>query len=242
MFNHIKILSFLFFLSISLIASAQQTVISKNTLPKRIQAAYEVTKNGQPFAKVHELFVATENVYKIESITKGVGVYALFGERQLTSVGDVTAQGLKPTRFELHQGSNAKRSLSADFDWAKQNLIMTVKGQPKEAPLAQGTQDLASYAYQFMFLPAPLKDAITVSLTTGKKLNQYQYRINVEPEMIDSAGASYKTLHLAPSEQNNTETKELWLAVEYYYVPVRILMVDDHGQKLEQTLIELYVE
>ena len=242
MFNHIKILSFLFFLSISLIASAQQTVISKNTLPKRIQATYEVTKNGQPFAKVHELFVATENVYKIESITKGVGVYALFGERQLTSVGDVTAQGLKPTRFELHQGSNAKRSLSADFDWAKQNLIMTVKGQPKEAPLAQGTQDLASYAYQFMFLPAPLKDAITVSLTTGKKLNQYQYRINVEPEMIDSAGASYKTLHLAPSEQNNTETKELWLAVEYYYVPVRILMVDDHGQKLEQTLIELYVE
>lgn len=239
MFNHIKSLGLaFFFLSVSSIAFAQQAVV----LPKRIQASYEVTKNGQPFAKVHELFVVTENTYKIESITKGIGVYALFGERQLTSVGEVTAQGLKPTRFELHQGDNAKKSLLADFDWAKQSLRMTVKGKLKEAALTQGTQDLASYAYQFMFLPALLKDAITVSLTTGKKLNQYQYKINAEPEAIESAGTQYKTLHLVPPEQNKAETKELWLAVEHHYVPVRILMIDDNGQKLEQTLIELHVE
>lgn len=242
MFNHIKILSLAFLLSVSSIAFAQQTVIPKNTLPKRIQATYEVTKNGQPFAKVHEQFVVTDNAYKIESVTKGIGVYALFGERQLTSVGEVTAQGLKPTRFELQQGDNAKKSLLADFDWAKKNLTMTVKGKAKAASLEQGTQDLASYAYQFMFLPAPLKDAVTVTLTTGKKLNHYQYKINPELEVINSAGVQYKALHLVPPAQNKSETKELWLAVEHYYVPVRILMVDDNEQKLEQTLIELHVE
>ncbi len=242
MFNHIKILSLAFFLSVSSIAFAQQTVTPPNTLPKRIQAVYEVTKNGQPFAKVHEQFVVTDNAYKIESVTKGIGVYALFGERQLSSVGEVTAQGLKPARFELQQGDNAKKSLSADFDWAKQNLTMTVKGKVKEAGLAQGTQDLASYAYQFMFLPVPLKDAVNVTLTTGKKLNQYQYKINPELEVINSAGVQYKALHLVPPEQNKPETKELWLATEHYYVPVRILMIDDNGQKLEQTLIELHVE
>lgn len=242
MFNHIKSLGFVFLLSVGSIAFAQPAEISKTALPKFIQATYEVTKNGQPFANVHEQFSIADNTYKVESITKGIGVYALFGERKLTSVGEVTAQGLKPSRFELHQGDNAKRSLLADFDWVKQNLSMTAKGRVKEASLELGTQDLASYAYQFMFLPAPLKDDITVALTTGKKLNHYHYKINPASEAIESVGVQYKTLHLEPPEQNGAETKELWLAIEHYYVPVRIMMIDENGQKLEQTLTELHVE
>jgi len=201
-----------------------------------------VTKNGQPFAKVHEQFIINGTAYKLESVTKGIGVYALFGERVLTSSGEVTAQGLKPSHFELRQGDNPKKTVQADFDWAKQNLRMTVKGKLKEAPLAAGTQDLASFAYQFMYLAKPLKDDITVTLTTGKKLNQYQYHINPEAENIAGEGVQYKTLHLAPPAQDTQETKELWLAADYHYVPVKILMVDDNGQKLEQTLTELKIE
>lgn len=241
MFNHIKLLSFAVLLSVTA-AVAEPAAVSNAALPKRIQAVYEVTKNGQPFAKVHEHFVVSGNTYQLESVTKGIGVYALFGERKLTSSGDVTAQGLKPVRFELRQGDNPKKALSADFDWAEQNLRMTVKGKLKEAPLAAGTQDLASFAYQFMYLPAPLKGDITVTLTTGKKLNQYQYTINPESETVASAGAQYKTLHLVPPLQDTQETKELWLAADYHYVPVKILMVDDNGQKLEQTLTELHIE
>ena len=203
---------------------------------------YEVTKNGQPFAKVHEQFTVNGSSYKVESVTKGIGVYALFGERVLTSKGEVTAQGLKPEHFELHQGDNPKKALLADFDWAKQNLRMTVKGKLKEAALVAGTQDLASYAYQFMYQPETLKGDITVTLTTGKKLNQYQYHINPEPEMIESGALQYKTLHLAPPAKDTQETKELWLAADYHYVPVKILMVDESGQKLEQILTELHTE
>ncbi len=238
MFSYIKVFSFVFcFMFIT--ASAAQ-----DALPKRIQANYEVTKNGQPFATVKEQFVVNGSTYKIESVTKGIGVYALFGERKLTSAGEVTANGLKPTHFELQQGDNPKKALIADFDWPKNTLHMLVKGKVKDAVLSAGTQDLASYPYQFMFLPTPLKEAITVNLTTGKKLNQYQYKINVEQEVLEVAGTSYKTLHLIPPEQNKaqTETKELWLSIEHHYVPVRILLVDDNGQKLEQTLTEFHVE
>lgn len=242
MFNHIKVLSLAILLSVSSAAFAQQMAPSNTALPKRIQAVYEVTKNGQPFAKVHEQFVVTGSAYKIESVTKGIGIYALFGERVLTSIGEVTAQGLQPSRFELRQGDNAKKTLLADFDWAKKTLRMTVKGEVKEVSLVPGTQDLASYVYQFMFLPAALKEVISVSLTTGKKLNQYRYKINPEFEIIDSANVQYKTLHFAQLEQNKPETKELWLAAECHYVPVRIVMIDDNGQKLEQTLTELHVE
>lgn len=221
--------------------SAEQAVISNAALPKRIQATYAVTKNGQPFANVREQFTMSGNQYRVESVTKGIGVYALFGERVLGSEGVVTPQGLKPSRFELRQGDNARKALLAEFDWDKQNLRMTAKGKLKEAKLESGAQDLASFAYQFMYLPQPLKNSVTLSLTTGKKLNQYQYNIQPEVEVIEAAGMQYKTLHLVPAEQGD-ETKELWLAADYHLVPVRILLVDENGQKLEQTLTELQIE
>lgn len=225
-------------------AAPAQSTATKFVPPKLIQLNYEVTKDGQPFAKVKEQFVVTGNTYKIESITKGLGVYALLGERKLMSNGELVTEGLKPTHFELHQGDNAKKSLFADFDWSKQILRMMVKGKPKDAALVPGTQDLASYAYQFMFMPKPLKDSVSVALTTGKKLNQYQYKINPEQVTVDSAGKQYKTLHLVQFEQekSQTETKELWLSVEHHYLPVRILLIDENGAKLEQTLTELHVE
>lgn len=210
-------------------------------LPKRIIATYAVTKNDQPFANVREQFTISGSQYQLESITKGIGVYALFGERVLRSQGAVGEQGLKPNRFELRQGDNPKKTLLAEFDWDKNNLRMTVKGKLKEAKLQPGAQDLASFAYQFMYLPQPLKDAVAVTLTTGKKLDQYHYTIQPEAETIQAAEVQFKTLHLTPSQQDD-ETKELWLAADYYYLPVRILFVDENGQKLEQILTELQIE
>lgn len=250
--NRIKAWHLLFSLLIGAVALAPQVALSKtksvkenissSPLPKRIQATYEVTKNGEPFANVHELFVVTKNAYTVESTTKGLGVYALLGERKLSSVGVITAKGLQPTHFELHQGNQKKKSLLADFDWAKRSLVMTVKGKQETAELKAGTQDLASYAYQFMFMRASLKNTITVPLTTGKKLKQYQYKVNPEQRTIDGVGVKYKTLHLASTENDGSESKELWLATEHYYVPVRIVMIDDDGHKLEQTITQLRIE
>lgn len=229
----------LIFFSLSSFAAPQQ-----NQLARRIQANYAVTQNGQPFAKVREQFVITGNTYTVESITKGIGIYALLGERKLTSRGEVTELGLKPQRFELNQGDNAKRTLIADFDWAKNILRMQVKGEVKEVALIAGTQDLASYAYQFMFLPKPLKDTLSVTMTTGKKLNQYDYKISEDEVLLNVAAAQYKTLHLTQMNQNpqKTDTKDLWLGVDQQYIPVKIMMVDDNGQKLEQILTEIHVE
>ena len=239
MFRQISVFILSFCFMFSSVAFAKQ-----RALPKRIQASYVVTKNGQPFAKVQEQFVVTGNTYKIESTTKGIGVYALFGVRKLTSTGKLTKQGLKPMHFELHQGENPKKALFADFDWPNKTLHMLVKGNAQDAVLNPGTQDLASFPYQFMFLPRPLKNAISVTLTTGKKLNQYQYQINPGLELLKVAGAQYKTLHLVTPDQSKdqVETKELWLAADYNYLLVRFLMVDEDGAKLEQTLSELHVD
>ncbi len=236
----ISVITKLLFLFFTLSFLNFSVSFAAETYPKNLQLTYAVTKNGQPFATVHESFTVSGNSYTIESATKGIGVYALFGVRQLKSEGEVTPAGLKPLKFELHQGNDEKRALLTTFDWQNNQLKMLVKGKEKTAQLIAGTQDLASFAYQFMFNPAMLKEAIVIDLTTGKKLNHYQYEVAQEP--LDVMEKSIQTYHLTPAknDQLSSETKELWLSPAHYYVPVKILIVDEYGQKLEQTLTEIH--
>ena len=209
--------------------------------PKSVLLEYEVTRDGKPFATVKESFTQDGKQYKIESITKGIGVYALFGERKLSSTGEITAQGLKPMHFELHQGESGRKSLITDFDWAKNTLNMQVKGKTKTAVLEAGTQDLASYAYQFMFTP-PLKDAVNVALATGKKLNLYQYKVAERGAVLDAANVQFATTHLLSTKAEDESKKQLWLAENQHYLLVRYRQLDENGATLEQTLTKIHVE
>jgi Protein of unknown function (DUF3108) len=209
--------------------------------PKNIQLEYDVARNGKLFAKVKESFTQNGKQYRIKSVTKGLGVYALLGERVVTSTGAVSKAGLKPSHFELHQGSGKKKTLIADFNWPKSTLNMQVKGETRTEKLDVGTQDLASYVYQFMFNP-PSKDVVKVNLTTGKKLHQYEYKVIARGIKLDVAKTSYKTMQISNEAGANDDKKQLWLAEEQYYLPVRYKLTDEDGDNFEQTLTKINVE
>ena len=213
----------------------------KNHKPKNIQLDYEVTRDGQAFAKVRENFTQDGQHYQIKSTTKGLGIYALFGVRQMISEGDITPAGLKPKHFELHQGDNKSKTLVADFDWANSKLTMQVKGESMTEPLTAGTQDLASYAYQFMFKP-PADAQVVINLTTGKKLNQYVYNKGDDSQLIDVGQKSYTTITLTTAQSNNGEKKQIWLAKDQFYLPIKYQIIDEKGVNLTQTLINIHVE
>lgn len=210
-------------------------------LPKNVQLEYDVARDGKLFARVKESFTQNGKQYRIQSITKGIGIYVLLGERKLTSTGAVTKAGLKPNHFELHQGKNDNKTLIADFDWVKNTLSMQKKDEKKTEKLSAGTQDLASYAYQFMFSP-PLKDDITVTMTTGKKLNVYQYKVLARGTNLSLAKTNYKTLQLSNEAAAGKDKKQLWLAQDQFYLPVRYQLTDDDGDSYEQTLTKIHVE
>ena len=213
----------------------------QNKIPKNIQLDYEVTRDGQAFAKVHESFTQNGQHYRIESTTKGLGIYALFGVRQMISEGDVTPAGLKPKHFELHQGDNKNKSLFADFDWVNNKLTMQVKGENITEPLTAGTQDLASYAYQFMYKP-PIDAQVVINLSTGKKLNQYLYNKGDDNQVVAVGQKNYTAITLSTAQSNNGEKKQIWLAKDQFYLPVKYQIIDDKGVNLTQTLIKIHVE
>ena len=212
-----------------------------HAMPKNIQMEYDVLRNGKRFATLNETFTQNGKQYRIKSVTKGLGIFALLGERVLTSSGTVTKDGLKPSRFELHQGKGDKKTLIADFNWAQNTLNMQTKDGVMTAHLDKGTQDLASYVYQFMYSP-PSKELVKVTLTTGKKLHQYQYKVIARNLVIAAANANYKTQLISNEAGANEDKKQLWLAQNQYYLPIKYKLTDEGGDNFEQTLTKIHVE
>jgi hypothetical protein len=208
--------------------------------PQKITIVYSATRNGQPFANVTETFTQDSKHYHIESVTSGIGIYGLFGQRKLSSDGEVTADGLRPLHFEQLQGE--KTISSAEFNWAASTLSMTVKGKTTTSPLQPGTLDLASYSYQFAFKP-PIADELAVTMTTGKKLRTYHYSVASRDESLETGMGVIKTSKLVnTAKDDNGDEKTLWLCQEQHYLPTKIIMSDDKGAKIEQVLTSLSIE
>lgn len=207
--------------------------------PQKISAVYEATRNGQPFATVTETYRVEGTHYRIESLTKGVGVYALFGVRRLTSEGEVSADGLKPKRFEQQQGD--KKPVVAEFDWDGGKLTMTNKNKTTVVDLEVDTQDLASFPYQFM-CRAPVGDDVVMPVTTGKRLRSYTYHVASRGEALETPLGSLKVLRLKNVVTDPNDEKELWLASEKHHLPAKIVMRDENGARIEQVLTSLSLE
>lgn len=206
--------------------------------PQQVTVVYQATRKGQPFATVTETFRQQDGRYQIESVTEGIGAYALFGKRVLKSSGEVTAQGLRPLQFQQTQGGG--RAVRADFDWQTGTLTMQYKGKTKTEPLRPGTQDVLSYAYQFMFQP-PRGEEVVLPVTTGRRLRDYRYRVSGRDVPVESPAGKYRTVHLTEAAADE-DSKEFWLGSQQHHIPVRILMKDESGTVTEQTLTSLHVE
>jgi len=207
--------------------------------PQKVSAVYEATRDGQPFATVTETFRQEGSHYRIESLTKGVGVYALLGVRRLSSEGEVTAEGLRPRRFEQQQGD--RKPVVAEFDWEGGKLTMTNKNKVTTVDLQAGTQDLASFTYQFVFR-APEGDTVAMPVTTGKRLRDYRYQVTGRDQTFDSPLGALRVLRLNNQAADPNDEKELWLASEKHHLPARIVMRDENGAAIEQVLTGLSIE
>lgn len=210
--------------------------------PHQVTATYSLAKQGQQIGTVTESFKQAEGRYQIESVTSAIGVYALFmkGKIRLISNGEVADQGLRPHHFEHHRAADPAKTVQADFDWEKMSLTHRFDGRTESVALEPGTQDRISLQYQFMFAP-PGKDDIRLFMTSGKKLNLYHYKLAGEEKITTPAG-QFQTIHLVKQRTADEDGTEIWLAKKRHYFPVRIVIEERNGGKLEQNLTSLAFE
>ncbi|MDP3744262.1 MAG: DUF3108 domain-containing protein [Methylotenera sp.] len=203
---------------------------------KYVETQFEVRRGGDATAAGTATIVFTTQdnaTYRLTSTTEAKGLAALiFGTLEQVSEGAITEYGLRPSYYSYQYGANADKKQYANFAWSDGVIEMHSNKGKKTEKLPDGTQDLLSFMYQFMFTP-PL-ETMQISITNGKNLRTYTYSFEGEETIATELG-DLKTLHLLKSGEKQEKT-EVWLALDYQNIPVKIRKTEKDGGVIEQTV------
>ena len=222
-------------------ATAAHAVAQVGAAPREIVSEYRVSNSGVTIGRVNESFVRTGDLYAITSVTRSEGPLKLLFDDQITleSSGRVEPAGLVPLTFGQRRAGKPDRDLKATFDWERHLMRSTYKGERIEAALPDRTQDRLSLMYQFMNFGAAGSERIQVSMSNGRKVELYTYRL-VDTVRLSTPAGEFETLHYERVVASSKDARaEVWLARDRHHFPVRVVFDDPRGLRLEQVLVAL---
>jgi hypothetical protein len=200
--------------------------------PARIEIAYEVSRDGSVVADVVEALEHGDGRYLMTETSQGRGIYALAGRFKRTSRGLVDAGGVRPLEFTDERPGRDSR---AAFDWQARTVTTQYKGAPQVLPMPAGVQDRLSFLLAFAMFP-PREKSVSYNIADGRGLSAQQYSVAAGGKLKTPAG-EFSTLKLIRVKQH--ERIETWLAAELGHLPVRVLMLDKEGRRLEQVAVRV---
>lgn len=169
--------------------------------------------------------------YQLNFVVEAKGLAAIFLPDLLqTSEGLLTKTGLQPTSYTYKFGDKEDKARKAMFDWQSKTLQLTTNKGLATVPLLDGAQDQLSFMYQFMYV-APLQQ-MQLNITNGKKLSEYNYTFEGEDLVLSSLG-EIKAFHIVHAGKDDDEKTELWLAIDYQNIPIKIRKTEKGGKVYE---------
>ena len=205
--------------------------------PTRLMVSYDVLKGGFRGIASTETYTLTKDHYRIERVSKAVGLLALFKPETIreTSEGTFTIKGLRPFAYTHERKLDTERNTRADFDWSAKHITLTDHTGSHTFPLVEGTQDILSAMYQFMFVP--LKNVATLNfyITNGRKVDIYNYRITPDQSVTVPLG-TFKAMYVASVPEPDVNRTEIWLSTEHANFPYKMVITDKDGDKLSQVI------
>ena len=219
-----------------------QSIDKKEIQYKKVVIDYDVRRSldGSPVGVARTMyFLGENNQYTIKNEVEAKGFVSLFYWNKLkqTSDGILTPEGLKPKNYHYQFGS--KIDNFAVFDWESKKIITTTNGKISEFEMLEGSQDMLSFMYQFMFEPPLAK--MKIYITNGKNYKPYDYSY-IGEEFIETDVDKILTLHIAKFNYNNEERIDLWLAKDYKYLPIKIRKTEKDGSILDQSTKKIEIE
>lgn len=209
----------------------------------RIQATYDVIGFGMTLANITETFTRTDGNYKIESVTKAVGMLARFKPEtvRITSQGKVTPQGLRPLSFIMTREIDTNKNASAKFNWEKNIVTQTDYKGVNDLPLPAATQDRLSVLYSMPIQAKSDQSEYKFSITDGNNLDAYSFSISPNEREITVPLGTLKTRYVTSTPVGEEVKYEIWMATEYDNFPCKVIVTDSNGGKLTQVLTGLTI-
>lgn len=209
---------------------------ARATPPRHAEITYELLRDGKTVAQIVDRFEHDAATYKLDETWRGAGLYALLGKAERTSRGTVGPGGLRPLAFEDRRTGRA--TARATFDWKAKTLTLQYGGEPEKRPLPEDAQDKLSFPFGFAF-DVPGSKPVTVHATDGRGVAIYVYQAAGRERLKTPAG-EFEALKLVKRKDGPGDNgTEIWLAAERGYLPIRILVTEKDGTRIDQVATRL---
>lgn len=228
------------------VAQQATPALPVNPLPRKGQIEYSVrygSDDGLPVGKIVQSWEMKNGKYLLASDGETIGLLDFFRPQQLRyiSQGKITSSGLRPDAFFITRTRKGKTETArAEFDWENRKILYGYARDKKIATLEDGAQDLISLAYHFSLSP-PAPGRLRIPVTSGRDLDLREIEVLPE-EVIETPMGQMRALRLRQIARPGKEHFELWLAIQYHYLPVRLRYFDRNGNYTgEQVALEIRV-
>ncbi len=217
---------------------ALATIAALAAPPHRVTLHYDVSQNGTTMAEATETLEHDGRNYRIHTEWQGKGVFALIarGKAVRSSEGTIEARGLVPRQFRDQRGDGPLGV--ARFEWSKKVLVREREGRTESESLPEQAQDRLSFGYGFAFAP-PAGGEITVFIADPKGISRHRYAL-AGRETLKTAAGAFESLKLVKQrDRGDDRATEIWLAVKRNYLPIRVLVIEKDGTRLDQILTRI---
>ena len=193
--------------------------------PQRVEIEYELSRNGTVVAEVVHRLEHDKKTYTLRETWQGKGVFALAGKANRSSRGAIAPDGLRPVEFEDKRSGRETRR--AEFDAADKSPTLE-------------RQDQLSMAWSFAF--APPRATVNLRVADGKRVTPYVYAV-AGRERVKTPAGEFDGLKLVKQKDDpQAKSTEIWLAADRDYLPVRVLIVDKDGTRLDQLATKISLQ
>ena len=204
--------------------------VSSFTVPGSVRLKYKVDTNKFPYGASASL------LWKQDGGTYDARLeLSVFGQARVqTSRGQITPDGLAPTRFS----DKLRSEVAAHFN--REQGKVTFSANKPDVPLLAGAQDRLSILVQLAAMiagdPGHYPPATTLALQTIGPRDADTWLFTVgEEEKLSLPGGELNALKLARNPRQEFDQKvELWLAPALGYLPARIRITETNGDFIDQ--------
>jgi hypothetical protein len=205
------------------------------SIPGSVRLQYKLTglsRNLNYHANGEMTWLREGNRYEASMVVRAF----LLGSRSLSSVGEVTADGLAPKRFS----DKSRSELAAHFDADKGKI--TFSANRPDAVWQRGAQDRLSVFFQLAGLLAgqpggfPAGSKIPIYTVGPREADIWAFTVESEEALTLPMG-ELRALRLSRDPKREFDQKvEAWFAPSLAYWPVRIKITQSNGDFVDQQL------
>jgi len=221
--------------SLAVAALAASTALQAGP-PPRLELDWELTKDGATIAVIAQKYAQEGDRYVLTEAWEGRGLFRLLGSAKRMSRGEVGPEGLRPVEYSDERSGRDPEQ--ARFDWRAKTVTYQYKGPPTTIPLPANPRDRLQFLMQFAFSP-PSGERVALDVIDGRGISDQVYKVEGRERFKTPAG-EFDALKLV-RRKDDGDRAEIWLAADRGYLPVRILIVDRKGMRLDQVVTRIVV-